>query len=95
VRRSSSSINATFTPIERFQNHTDGDKAAYQVQKYGSKLLPQWYEYRKPIPYSAACQMEKDFVEDLSEQDYTVWVGPGYQGLTVRTRIEVLPEKIS
>jgi len=62
-------------PIERFQNHKDGYKASRYVQKYGLRLLPELYEYLNPMPYEAACQMEKDLAEDLREQGYTVCGG--------------------
>jgi predicted GIY-YIG superfamily endonuclease len=62
-------------PIERFQNHKDGCKASHYVQKHGVRLLPELYEYLNPMPYEAACQMEKDLAEDLREQGYTVCGG--------------------
>jgi hypothetical protein len=62
-------------PIERFQNHKDGYKASYYVCKYGIKLVPELYDYLNPMPYEAACQMEKDLAEDLREQGYTVCGG--------------------
>jgi predicted GIY-YIG superfamily endonuclease len=62
-------------PIERFQNHKDGYKASYYACKYGVRLLPDLYEYLNPMPYEAACQMEKDLAEDLREQGYTVCGG--------------------
>jgi len=62
-------------PIERFQNHKDGYKASHFVQEYGRRLLPELYEYLNPMPYPAACQMEKDLANDLREQGYTVCGG--------------------
>ena len=62
-------------PIERFQNHKDGYKASRFVQKYGLRLLPELYEYLNPMPYQAACQMERDLANDLREQGYTVCGG--------------------
>ncbi len=62
-------------PIERFQNHKDGYKASYYVCKYGLRLLPELYEYLNPMPYEAACQMEKDLTEDLRAQGYGVCGG--------------------
>jgi hypothetical protein len=62
-------------PIERFQNHKDGYKSSHYVQKYGVRLLPELYEYLNPMPFEAACQMEKDLAEDLREQGYTVCGG--------------------
>lgn len=62
-------------PIERFQNHKDGYKSSHYVRKYGLRLLPELYEYLNPMPYEAACQMEKDLAQDLREQGYTVCGG--------------------
>jgi len=62
-------------PIERFQNHKDGHKSSRHVQKYGVRLLPELYEYLNPMPYKAACRMEKDLAEDLREQGYVVCGG--------------------
>ena len=62
-------------PIERFQNHKDGYKASHYVQKYGVRLLPELYEYLNPMPFEAACQMEKELAEELREQGYTVCGG--------------------
>jgi hypothetical protein len=62
-------------PIERFQNHKDGYRASQHVQKHGVRLVPELYEYLNPMPYEAACQMEKDLAEDLRGQGYTVCGG--------------------
>jgi hypothetical protein len=62
-------------PLERFQNHKDGYKGSRYVQKYGERLLPELYEHLNPMPYEAACQMEKDLAGDLREQGYTVCGG--------------------
>ena len=62
-------------PIERFQNHKDAYKASYHVCKYGVRLLPELYEYLNPMPYEAACQMEKDLAGDLRAQGYGVCGG--------------------
>ena len=62
-------------PIERFQNHKDGYKASHHVRKYGVRLLPELYEYLNPMPFEAACQMEKELAEELREQGYTVCGG--------------------
>ncbi len=59
-------------PIERFWNHKDGHKASYYVCKYGVKLLPELYEHLNPMPYEAACVMERELAEELREQGYTV-----------------------
>jgi hypothetical protein len=62
-------------PSERFQNHQDGYKASHYVRKYGLRLLPDLYEYLNPMPYAAACQMERDLAADLRDQGYTVCGG--------------------
>ncbi len=62
-------------PIERFENHKAGYKSSHYVQKYGVKLLPELYEYLNPMPFDAACQMEKDLAEELRQQGYTVCGG--------------------
>ena len=63
------------TPTERFQNHKNGYKASHYVQKYGVRLLPELYEYLNPMPFDAACQMEKELAEELREKGYTVCGG--------------------
>ena len=62
-------------PIERFWNHKDGYKSSHYVRKYGVRLMPELYEHLNPMPYDAACQMEKDLAEELREQGYTVCGG--------------------
>jgi predicted GIY-YIG superfamily endonuclease len=62
-------------PEERFQNHQTGIKAAWVVQRYGVRLLPQFYECFNPMPFEAATQMEKDLADDLRNQGYTVTGG--------------------
>ena len=64
-----------FPPIERFQNHKDGYKASHYVQKHGVRLLPELYEHLNPMPFGAACQMEKELAGELREQGYTVCGG--------------------
>ena len=59
-------------PQERFENHKRGIKSARLVQRYGLRLLPELYEYFNPMPFEAACQMERDLAEDLRSQGYTV-----------------------
>jgi hypothetical protein len=69
-------VGMTGLPVEhRFENHKNGYKAAWVVEKYGVRLLPELYEYLNPMPYEAAAQMEKDLAEDLREQGYTVMGG--------------------
>lgn len=59
-------------PEERFANHKQGIKAARVVQKYGLKLLPEFYAPYNPMPFEAAVQMEKELAEELRAQGYTV-----------------------
>jgi len=60
------------TPETRFQNHKSGIKAARVVQKFGVRLLPEFYECFNPMPFDAAAQMERELAEDLRRQGYTV-----------------------
>jgi predicted GIY-YIG superfamily endonuclease len=62
-------------PRERFANHKNGHKAARIVQKYGIRLLHEFFEYLNPMPFEAAAQMEKDLAEDLRRQGYAVTGG--------------------
>ena len=62
-------------PEERFQNHKQGIKAARVVQRYGMRLLPEFYSCLNPMPFGAAAQMERDLAEDLRNQGYTVTGG--------------------
>ena len=57
---------------DRFQNHKQGQKSAWVVEKYGLHLMPELYEYLNPMPFEAAAQMEKDLAEDLRTDGYTV-----------------------
>ena len=66
-------VGMTGLPVQdRFQNHKTGRKAAWVVEKYGLRLMPELYEYLNPMPYEAAAQMEKDLAEDLRADGYTV-----------------------
>ena len=62
-------------PQERFMNHKSGYKAAWVVEKYGLRLLPEMYECFNPMPFEAAAQMEKDLAEELRAKGYTVTGG--------------------
>ncbi len=62
-------------PSERFQNHKQGHKSSHYVKKYGVRLLPELYEFLNPMPFDAACQMEKDLAEELRAKGYTVCGG--------------------
>lgn len=60
------------TPEERFQNHKAGVKSARAVEKYGVRLLPEFFEMYNPMPYDAAVVMERELAEDLRAQGYAV-----------------------
>jgi hypothetical protein len=62
-------------PEHRFENHKHGYKAAWVVEKYGVRLMPELYEHLNPMPYEAALQMEMDLAEDLRREGYTVTGG--------------------
>ena len=62
-------------PEHRFENHKHGYKAAWVVEKYGVRLMPELYEHLNPMPYEAALQMEMDLAEDLRSEGYTVTGG--------------------
>jgi hypothetical protein len=62
-------------PEHRFENHRNGYQAAWVVEKYGVRLLPELYEHLNPMPYEAAVQMEADLAEDLRDAGYTVTGG--------------------
>lgn len=62
-------------PEHRFENHKNGYQAAWVVEKYGVRLLPELYEHLNPMPYDAALQMEIDLAEDLRNAGYTVTGG--------------------
>ncbi len=69
-------VGMTGLPVEhRFENHKHGYKAAWTVEKYGVRLLPELFEHLNPMPFEAAAQMEKDMAEDLRAQGYTVTGG--------------------
>jgi hypothetical protein len=69
-------VGMTGLPVEcRFENHRNGEKSSWVVEKYGLHLLPELYEYLNPMPFEAAVQMEKDLAEDLRAEGYTVTGG--------------------
>lgn len=69
-------VGMTGLPVEhRFENHKHGYKAAWTVEKYGRRLLPELFAHLNPMPYEAAAQMERDLAEDLRSQGYTVTGG--------------------
>ena len=46
-------------PAERFANHKRGYKAAWVVEKYGIRLLPELYACFNPMPFQAAARRWK------------------------------------
>lgn len=69
-------VGMTGLPVEhRFENHKHGYKSAWTVEKYGIRLMPEFFEHLNPMPFEAAAQMEKDLAEDLRAQGYTVTGG--------------------
>jgi hypothetical protein len=62
-------------PEHRFENHKHGYKAAWVVEKYGVRLMPEFYAHLDPMPYEAALQMELELAEDLRNECYTVTGG--------------------
>ncbi len=62
-------------PEERFENHKNGYKSSWVVEKYGVRLMPELYEFLNPMPFEAAAQMEQELAEDLRAQGYTVTGG--------------------
>ncbi len=69
-------VGMTGLPVEhRFENHKHGYKAAWVVEKYGVRLLPELYEHLNPMPFEAAVQMEMDLAADLRAAGYTVTGG--------------------
>lgn len=62
-------------PEHRFENHKHGYKAAWVVEKYGVRLMPELYAHLNPMPYEAALQMELELAEDLRNEGYTVTGG--------------------
>jgi hypothetical protein len=62
-------------PEHRFENHKNGYKAAWVVEKYGIRLMPELYAHLNPMPYDAALQMEMELADDLRKEGYTVTGG--------------------
>ena len=62
-------------PVERFQNHKNGHKAAWTVKRYGVRLLPELYACFNPMPFHVAAEMEQGLAEDLRAEGYTVTGG--------------------
>jgi len=62
------------TPEERFQKHKSGHKAGRRfVQRYGRRLLPQFYEHINPLPYDLVQEMERELARQLRDDGLGVW----------------------
>ncbi|MGI8890351.1 MAG: hypothetical protein ACR2G0_06150 [Chthoniobacterales bacterium] len=69
-------VGMTGLPVEhRFENHKHGYKSAWVVEKYGVRLLPEFFAHLNPMPFEAAVQMEMDLAADLRAEGYTVTGG--------------------
>ncbi|MDQ3199229.1 MAG: hypothetical protein M3Q46_08610 [Verrucomicrobiota bacterium] len=69
-------VGMTGLPVEhRFENHKNGYKSAWVVEKYGDRLLPELFLHLNPMPFEAAVQMEMDLAADLRAEGYTVTGG--------------------
>ena len=62
-------------PEHRFENHKHGYKAAWVVEKYGVRLLPELYEHLNPMPYKEALKMEGQLAADLRARGFQVFGG--------------------
>lgn len=63
------------SPEERFQNHKSGIKSARIVQRFGIRLLPEFYECFNPMPFDVATKMEFELAVELRDSGYTVTGG--------------------
>ncbi len=69
-------VGMTGLPVDhRFENHKNGYKAARVVQKFGLRLMPEFFAHLNPMPFEAAVEMEKDLAADLRAEGYTVTGG--------------------
>ena len=69
-------VGMTGLPVEhRFENHKNGYKSAWTVERYGVRLMPELYAHLNPMPFAVAAQMEKDLAADLRIEGYTVTGG--------------------
>jgi len=69
-------VGMTGLPVEeRFENHRNGYKSAWVVEKYGLRLMPELYEHLNPMPYEAAAQMEVELADELRAEGYAVTGG--------------------
>ncbi len=61
------------TPEERLRNHKAGHKASRYVRDFGTRLLPELYEYLNPMPYDVAGRVENELARALRGAGYAVW----------------------
>jgi len=61
------------TPEERFRAHLRGEHAAWIVQRYGRRLLPECYQHFNPLPYALAQEMEPELARQLRSDGHAVW----------------------
>ena len=61
------------TPKERFRKHRSGHKAAWFVQRYGRRLLPEFYQHFNPLPYELGQAMEPELARQLRADGLAVW----------------------
>jgi hypothetical protein len=63
-------VGMTGLPVDhRFENHKNGYKSAWVVEKYGTRLMPELYQHLNPMPFEA------ELAEDLRAEGYTVTGG--------------------
>jgi hypothetical protein len=66
-------VGMTGLPVDhRFENHKNGYKSSWIVEKHGVRLMPELYGHLNPMPYDEAVRMEQDLAEDLRAEGYTV-----------------------
>lgn len=61
------------TPDERFRKHLRGEHAAWFVESYGRRLLPECYQHFNPLPYAMAQEMEPELAQALRCDGHAVW----------------------
>jgi len=62
-------------PVQRFQNHKAGVKAAGVVRRFGERLVPRLYQHLNPMPYARAKEMEVMLADSLRKRGFTVYGG--------------------
>jgi len=60
-------------PDIRFDKHKAGIQANAYVQRFGLRLLPDWYEAYNPMQYQAAVDMEIELGIGLRVAGFGVW----------------------